>query len=459
MAENMTNIREKLTGMTILIVLALAVFIRTSAYGDFRLSVGDLDTTSYVNSSKFPVFSRDSFTGRRLFTTNLIYKLANDGQKCSLIAISIPAAGAETNRQIQPCFDKIALLQNILAIFAWCFLAWTTSRWLKNPFAKIAATILILTFGFTPQIAEWDSVLSPESVAISLFVISCALLQEIALRVGERNESINSRWIVLMLSGWVIIYALWVFVRDVNIYTIIISLFLMAALLIVKKFRQSKVFLITGLTLIALFILGYASAKASLRAEKFSLMHSFNDFIIPSPGNMAFFKKFGMPDISSPSFENWFNKNATSLYGLFLLSHPRFVAQTMSENSYFFISDFLQPYFPFSNSQFMNNLMNISEFIHPQSSAIYLIDILMLLGLTIAAIKRRDSSLIAWSWLGWWIFLIALVTLIVSFFGDTAGTRRHIYPSVETFRLFLWVFLPVYLDRIVSSKSDNAIRE
>ena len=419
--------------------MALGALIRLSVYGDIHLSVGDRDTMGYVYSSQPPLFSWESFTGRRLFTTNLIYKLATNEQKCNIGTISVPAIGQETNRQILPCFDRIALLQNILSILGWCYLAWTTSRWLKTSFAKVTVTILILTFGFTPQIAGWDSILSPESVALSLFVISFALLQEIVFRIGERNEDINSRRIILMILGWLVIYALWVFDRDVQLYTVLVTLFLMASLLTIRKFRHSKTFLITGLTLIALFILGFASAKASLRAE-LSLIHSFNDFILPFPDRLDFFKKFGMPDTSSSSFENWFNNNATGVYGAFLLSHPRFLAQTLLDNSFFFNSDFLQPYFPFVNNQFTNNLINIGEFVHPQSNTIYLIDLLMLLGLSIAAIKHRETSLITWSWLGWWIFLIAFVTLIVSFFGDTAGTRRHIYPSVETFRLFTWIF-------------------
>ena len=454
----MANIKEKMVAIIILVLLVLGALIRVSAYGDFRLSVGDLDTASYINSSKSSLFSWASFTSRRLFTTNLLYKLANDEKKCNLEVISIPAAGDEKNRQVQSCFDNIALSQNILAVLAWCYLAWTTSRWLKTSFAKITAAIIILTFGFTPQIAGWDSILSAESLTLSMFVISLALLEEIVFRIAERNEDFNSRKIVLIILGWIVIYALWIFVRDVHIYTILITLLLIATLLMIKKFRQSRTLLITGLALIVLFMLGYISAKASLRAEKFSLPHSFNDFIIPSPGNMDFFKKFGMPDISSPAFENWFNSNATSVYGLFLLSHPRFVAQTMSENSFFFISDFLQPYFPFDSNRVMSDLINIGEFVHAQSNAIYLIDILMLLGLSIAAIKHRESSLIAWSWLGWWIFLIAFATLIVSFFGDTAGTRRHIYPSVEIFRLFTWIFLCVYIDRLISNKSIKAIQ-
>lgn len=453
----MSNIKGKLVDVIVLTILAIGALIRISAYGDLSLSIGNMDTYSYISSSRSPLLSWNTFAGTRLLTTNLVYKLANDEQKCNLPTISLPNLGEEQNRQVQPCFDTIALLQNILAIIGWCYLAWTTSRWLKTPFAKIAAAILILTFGFTPQIAGWDSVLGPETLTLSLLVLSFAVLQEIVFRVTEGGANINSRKIVLLALGWSIIYTLWVFVRDVHLYTVLISLALTAPLLLIKEFRASKAVLTTVAILIGVFVLGYFSAKDSQRATHYPLVHAFNDFILPFPKRLDFFKKFGMPDVASPAFEKWFDDNASSVYGLFLLSHPRFVADTLIESPYFLSSNFLQPYFPFAHSQLINDLINIGELVHPESNSIYLIDTLMLLGLFIAAIRSREPSLIAWSWLGLWLFLVAFVTLILTFFGDTAGTRRHIYPSIETFRLFTWIFLAVFIDRLSANQAKKLV--
>src|SRR5271157_863140 len=179
------TIKEKWQTITILALLAVGIWFRVSFYGDLRLSIGMNDTESYINSASAPLFSWQLFAGQRLFTTNLIYKLADNPQGCKLAKISYPTKGSV--RDIQPCFDKIALLQNLLSIFSWCYLAWTASRWLKNPFTKITSVILILAFAYTPQIAEWDSVLSSESLSVSLFVFAFALLQEIAFRVSYRD--------------------------------------------------------------------------------------------------------------------------------------------------------------------------------------------------------------------------------------------------------------------------------
>src|SRR5512138_2596533 len=97
----------KIYGVTLLILLVLAgaIAIRVTSYGDFRLSIANADTTSHIMGAAPPFPSTDMFTRVRLFTTNLVYFLA-DVQDCKIQAMSYPALGAETYRQVQPCFSK-----------------------------------------------------------------------------------------------------------------------------------------------------------------------------------------------------------------------------------------------------------------------------------------------------------------------------------------------------------------
>ena len=196
------TIKEKWQTITILCLLALGIWFRISFYGDLRLSIGMDDTPGYIYSAKDPLLSWKSFTGIRLFTTNLLYKLADNADECKLRIISPKF----NHRDIQPCFDKIVVLQSLLSIIGWCYLAWTTSRWLKNPFAKIISVVVILAFAFTPEIAEWDSLLSSELLSLSLFAIALALLMEIIFRVFYKNEPLNSAKNFALLFGWVIFF-------------------------------------------------------------------------------------------------------------------------------------------------------------------------------------------------------------------------------------------------------------
>jgi hypothetical protein len=443
----MTFLREKSINVVVLCILIAGAWFRLTWYGDLRLSIGHADTRSYVSGSQAPLFSWKIFAGTRLFTTNIFYKLANDEQKCPSFAFSSPSEGLESRRANQPCFDKIALLQNILAVCAWSFLAWMVARRLKNPVIKIVAATIIIIFAYTPQIAEWDSLLSPESLTFSLLLIAFALLLEIAFgTVGASDKKFASLRDRLLIPVFVVVYLLWVFVRDVHIYSILMSLILIAPLYLWKNFRQSQTLKWVSLTLIGFFILGSVSAKASLRATHYPLEHAFNAYIWKYPQRVEFIKQFDMPPRESPEFQTWFDANATKTYGLFLISHPGFVVTTLWDNTDQFKSDFIQPYFVTKDIQYRDSLIKIGEMAHPQTNAVFVLDVLFLVALGFKAFKYRNGETIVWFWLAAWFLLTAVITLVPTFFGDIDGTRRHIFPSVELLRLFMWIFLFPLLD-------------
>lgn len=436
--------------LVLLIVVAIAIIARVYLYGDLRLSVANAETYSYIKSSTAPFFSWESFAGKRLFTTNVIYKVALDDKDCKLLNVSYPAGQDHKDRTIQPCFDIVVLIQSLLSTVGWCFLAWTTSRRLTNPAIKIATTCLILAFAFTPQIAEWDSVLSPESLSLSLFVITFALLQEIVFQITRNNLSLHSGTSVVLLSGCMLFFILLVFVRDVHLYSILITIILLAVLQLHSGIRKSKIVVVIIGLLIGIYFLGETSAKAGLRAH-IPLTHSFSEYILPYPARVDFFGTFGMPDIRSPAYNSWFDSRATTAYGIFLLLHPGFVAATIWDHILNFRTNFGQPYFLTKQ----NTLLIMGETVHPETLAIYLLDPLFLILLSYRAYITRDKAVLGWAWLAAWFFFSSIVTLLVSFFGDTAGVLRHIFPSVELLRLFFWIFLFVLTDEFLTRPNNQ----
>lgn len=440
----------------ILIILAAGIWLRANWYDDLRLSIANGETSSYILASKAPSVSWKIFAGPRLFTTNLIYKLANDEKDCPIIAIGMPALGQEDDRELQPCFDRIALLQNILAIFAWVFLAWMTARRLEHPFVRLAAVTIIMVFGFTPQIAEWDSILSPESLTLSLFAILLGIGLEVGFRTASTITTSISRLTIGLFAIWIGLFLLWVFIRDVHLYAIPITLVLLSFLFLLKKFRDAK-FLTISLAVLFLFLLiGILSARDSLRATRYPLINALDAYIWPYPTRVEFFRKFGMPERDANFYQEWADENATKAYGFFLVSHPGFVATTLWEELEQFSDSFVQPYFFTSDIKNRDALLKVGKILHPETSAIYLIGGLLFVTALIHAFQQRTPSAIVWAWLAIWFFGIAVVTLLLSFFGDTAGTRRHIMPSVEMFRLFIWVFLMPFLDLSLVNPSTKA---
>jgi hypothetical protein len=452
----MNFIKKNYANILLLIILTAGAWMRAISYGDLRLSVANAETGSYIRASKASVLSWKIFAGQRLFTTNLIYKMANDESACPVTVYSTPATGNTVHRGIQPCFDRIALLQNIIAIFGWCLLAWTVAKFLKSPAIKIAAATSIMLFGFTPQIAEWDSMLSPESLSLSLFAIVLALMMEFTFRLAPSDPPFASKPDTSLLIGLLVVFLLWVFVRDVHLYAIPITLGLLGLLFFIKKFRTTKHVAIAFSVLLAFFIIGFISARYSLRATRYPIMNSLEAYILPHPSRVEFFKKYSMPEKDAPDYKDapiyqaWADKHASKAYGFFLITHPGFVVLTLWEDFDQIRGDFLQPYFYTDDIKHRNDLVKIGEIFHPESAAVYAGGFMLVIALLAHAIQSKTPSAAAWAWLGLWAFGVSLATFLLSYFGDTAGLRRHIMPSVEMFRLFIWVFITPFLDQFAA---------
>ena len=447
----MTHMHRSPSDALILLVLLAAAGLRLYVYGDPRLSVGYTDTSSYVRSAAAPLFSWEMFAGERPFTTNLVYKLAADPERCLLIAVSRPRSGVKFNRGIQPCFDRIALLQNALSVLAWSFLAWAVSRGLRHPALRVVGAALVVLFAFTPQIAEWDYLLSPESLTLSLFALVFALAWTLCTRAFRApNLEGGSRYLWALTAAWLAAYFLWVFVRDVHLYTLVPTTLLVLFIPASKDFRRSRLALVLGALLGAIFLLGCRSARDSLRASIEPLRNAFETYIFPYPQRVAYMESLGMPVHGSAVFQDWFDANATGAYGLYLASHPGFVLATLGENAAYFKAGFEQPYFRTRDIRWRRILLELGRLLHPETLAVYVFDGLILLLLLLGAARLREPPLLAWTWLALWAFACAVVTLLPAFFGDTVGIGRHIFPSVEMFRLYLWVSLLVLIDRGVA---------
>ena len=120
---------QRWSGLLLVLGMALiagaALALRLTQYGDVRLSVGMPDTPSYISSSRVGLFSWEFLTGRRLWTTNLLYKamISSRGECGEPATVSNPAVGKERKRALQPCFEDIAVLQTALSSAAWLLLA------------------------------------------------------------------------------------------------------------------------------------------------------------------------------------------------------------------------------------------------------------------------------------------------------------------------------------------------
>ena len=423
----------------------VALVARLSWYGDPRLAIGTADTRTYVDSSRAALFSRQSWAGRRLITTNLVYKLVSARADCEDIAVSAPAIGQERPREIRSCYADVAVLQALVSIAGWAFLAFAVVRHLRSTPAQVLAGGIILLFGFTPQVAEWDSVLGSESLSLSLLAFSCGSLVELAFSLGTETGNRTARR-AAVCALWLVSFVLWVFVRDVHLYAIPVTLLLLAALLLSGPRGGRPLVLGLGAVLAVTFLFGMASSKGSTRWQP-SIQHSLETFVLPYAARVDYMQeRFGMPAPGSTSYQAWFEHSAPAAYSGFLLAHPGFIVTEIVRNWNVFVLSYRQPYFPLASTSPSSPLSHLGEALHPDSSVFHVLDLLLVAFLVIGWLNNPTRHDLVWACVTAWLLAVGYVTLFFSFFGDTDGVVRHVAPSLEMLRLLMWLSLIAVLD-------------
>jgi hypothetical protein len=440
------QINKNASQMVVLFVIMTAAIARLTYYGDLRLSIATSDTGTYTKASRTSLLSYAAFTNNRLFSTSLLYQLSGS-QYCKIEAFSFPAIGVEARRRIQSCFNNLVLTQNIVSLMGWVVLAWVVSTYMRSGFGKTLSAALILTFGFTPPIADWDSILGSESLTFSLFALSLGSLILMSFNITQENRSELSLF-KLNIAG-IFVFFLFVFVRDVNIYAIIVLLGLTIPLFLFSTIRRRKVFLVTTFLLAGLVILGLKSSYDS-RRWKMPLTNVFNDILLPVPSRSEYLRRTGMPDPASSSYQTWFNSNATGAYARFLLTNPEYALSSITLQAGSLFSENMQPYFKNPDSQHRNLLISIGDMLHIKSILVVAADVILLLITLITAYKFRELHSIIWGWLAVWLFVVSSVTFFIGLFADSTGVARHTLLSVELYRLALWVLVAVIMDWVVT---------
>jgi hypothetical protein len=449
MKQNIDRVRAWLGGHAktasqwlVLAIILIGIGMRLGVYGDLRLSVATRDTDSYIESSRVNPLSWEAFTTYRPYTTNLIYKVFTPIDGYRNRAISDGDSGTVKRKKDRGAED-IVVLHLTVSIIGWSGLAWVFSSRLKNGIAKTGAAAIVLFFGFTPQVADWDSILSPETLSISLFICLFAVLIWLAFAIHD-SPTINAKIVAGFVLFFVILF-FWVFTRDVNAYSLIFLVLFIFGLYIFPQYRKTKFFLFAGLTVMSLSLLGGISARQR-PLWNLALTHVWVSDILPSQSNVEYMMDRGMPEPGSAEYNNWFNEHAPAKYLQFLIAHPGYTAYKFFKDQDRAFEENLQPHFHANELKYRLPLIMFGNYLHPKSAAVFFAALGLLLGLWNLFLfqKRRDS--LPWIWLMTWAFLAAAGTMFLSIFGDSWGLVRHALSSTMTFRLLMWLLILILID-------------
>ena len=159
-----------------LIFCAAFIYGRTVYYGQMDDSVAVQDTESYFETAGKASPKLTFFEEQRSITFPLLIRISNPSGEHELTQMAEPYFETEPRLAVQPGTEAIVRNQTIISIFCWIGCALLIVSSLDGWFPKALVAFLILSFGFVPQIADWDSILSSESLNFSLFALLVGLL-------------------------------------------------------------------------------------------------------------------------------------------------------------------------------------------------------------------------------------------------------------------------------------------
>ena len=272
--------------------VVIFIFGRIICYGPMNDSVAVQDTESYFAAAQMDSFSLKFFEQQRSPTYPLLIKISNPTLEHELIQLSEPYFGTESRLAVQPGTETLVRNQTVISILCWAAAAILTASSFNGWFAKALAALFVLGCGFVPQIADWDSILSSESVSISLFVLMIGLLAKV---IPDGKDDNFFSWIAAVFLFFVSFF--WIFTRDTNAYFIIVEALLLiitGILYWVRRKGQRVSAILCGFLLIGIFFFHQGTFRESER-WMLPLLNNMTENVFPYEQRVEFFVEREMP--------------------------------------------------------------------------------------------------------------------------------------------------------------------
>lgn len=267
------------------------------------LAVAGLRAYRYVDSIDYETLD---FTGRsrRPWVTPLLYRVVGDD-------------------------PTRVVAQAMIGAVCWSLLAAEVSLHLEHRVVRRVAVFAIALLGAGTAIANWDTTILSESLALSTTALAAAA----HLRFGRRRDRSSA-------LGAVGATFVWVFTRQNHVVLLGLVVATVVVLLAARRWRRGRwhrpaAVLAGGLVVVA--VLAAASYGRNTEIREFNLAMVIGQRIITDPGRLAWFEDAGMPlpaaavpghlifpddMLADPDFRRWVREDGNATYARFLLTHP-----------------------------------------------------------------------------------------------------------------------------------------
>lgn len=391
------------------------------------------DSFSYEAVSKMPLLSSSFWAGMRPPLVPLVMRVVGYG-------------------------EGFTVFQTVVAAIAWAALVIAVGSYLRSSLHRTIAALVILGFGLSSPIAQWNCEVLSESLAISSLVLLFAGFLWVA-RGATRTR-------VVLLTAMATCFAT---LRDTGVITVAflaIGCLILGLSLRKRALRIADPWRILSVALLSVALVTSAGVSYSGRFTT-TIDDVYTVRVFPFPNRVNWFASHGMPDAaavqqlgkttmpSAPpaakivflpqggsrftSLYQWMNSRGSSTYMLWLLSHP----------SYDLTAPFVRPElaFNFANGDlfFYQATGWLSFFASPLlwPSAQLLAVLAVVAGL--AMVLSRAWRRVRWR-ITFMFTLVGLFAMLVAWHGDGQETTRHTVEGFAEFRLGLWLLLLFALD-------------
>lgn len=417
------------------------------------------DTASYLRVAGQSIAEQTFWFGERPFTLPLLYR----------------SLGLTIENHLEP--DVIARAiraQGFLAAGSWLLLATTVARAVRSRLGIPLAFSVVLLFGGTLHISQWDPILLSESISTSAFSLSLAM----ALSLMEPRGTWGTWGTRVRLGLLVVFVAVFSYTRDSNLPFLVLA---GAALPLAHTLRRTSLsesgwaWIVGAVVVLAVAIFGQWRGIEFSDRWKVPYRGLLQDRILVDETATQFFLDRGMPDgdlveaISSMDRRDfldevrksdrfgplrlWIEEEGRGTYVAYLLSQPVETALAPVRHQDRVVNPVSTEY-RHEKAPSPPWLEAMTRFLYPRSSWL-----LLALG-AVAAVSTGWSHRAGSMRPGWWLLLglglMAYPLMILAWYGDSVEVERHAYHAAFQLRLSLWALFVLSIDSLPAVLSSRA---
>lgn len=401
------------------------------------------DSALYIAAAHAPVWSRKFYAGPGGFGFLLLAKVSARNLRA------------------------IVLLQSVIAVGAWSFLAITVSGVARNKVARWVGLIAILGVALAAGVLQWNAFISTESLSISAL---CAVLA-CALRLVQRGARRDVAWFVAALAAFA-------FIRDTN--ALLVGVLAIAAFACALHPDLRVRGLVIGAACIALALSATSLSNAADPPRWYwPIAETTAMRMLADPGAAKYIQQEGFPmdehtrmlpktyiysvaqvrhDESFSPFRRWVRSDGRRVYVNFLRSHPGWaLRKPFNERDALFNVGVVERYSKVYRNHPGVPLRVVGAIAVPHSGVFTEIwTLVAVVALALMFWKRsvpRRLLGVAGLAIG-----LAVLGYFAAWYGDVLEVYRHSMSAAVELRIALWLVTVFAIDA-VATRADSATRQ